>query len=309
MAVVLATFVLLLAGGNVTTKNAGLSVPDWPLSFGSVNPHGWTENQVGGHATPGVRDEHGHRLIGATVGMLVTVLAIGLAARDPRRWMKWLGLAAFLAVVVQGVMGGLRVTEKSLVLAIVHGCFAQMFFCLVIAMAAFTSPRWPATVALGQQHATNGEARALRWTTGGLVAAILLQLVLGALLRHTGMTWIPHLSWAIMVGLMMMAAARYVFACPVGKERLSGPMIALLILYMGQVVLGLATLIVVYPMWTQGYAEPRTFTQDWLPTVHLAAGAAILGIAAHLAVHAFALTSRASAEPVPSDDAVEGAMS
>ena len=84
--VMLATFILLLAGGNVTSRAAGLAVPDWPLSFHSVNPPGWTNNFAGKH--PGVRDEHGHRLIGATVGVLVTALAIWLAARDPRRWMK-----------------------------------------------------------------------------------------------------------------------------------------------------------------------------------------------------------------------------
>jgi cytochrome c oxidase assembly protein subunit 15 len=288
VAVMVSTFVLLLAGGNVTSKAAGMAVPDWPLSFNSVNPEGWTSNMGG--QNPGVRDEHGHRLIGATVGFLVTVLAVWLAVGDPRRWVKILGLIAWLAVVVQGVMGGLRVTENSVMLAAVHGCFAQAFFALSVALVVVTSRQWAddAGLAPGLQGELPSafDNRALMWATVGAVLVIYVQLILGVILRHLTWTWIPHMAWAVMVGLALMTAVRYVFQHPYARDRLSGPMIGLLILYFGQLAIGLTTLLVVYPMWSMGVRNPQTFVQDWLPTIHLAVGAAILGIASYVAVRA-----------------------
>src|SRR5689334_101945 len=121
--VVAATFVLIVAGGNVTSKGAGMAVPDWPTSFGSFNPSGWTSNMHG--LIPGVRDEHFHRLLGATVGVLVIALTVWVCVRDSRRPVRYLVLAALAMVCIQGVMGGKRVTENSLTLAVIHGCFAQ----------------------------------------------------------------------------------------------------------------------------------------------------------------------------------------
>ena len=92
------TWPLLMVGGSVTVYRVGMAVPDWPLSFKSVNPEGWTSNMGG--QNPGVRDEHGHRLIGATVGLLVTILTVWLVTRDPRRWVKIMGVTAWVAVVV-----------------------------------------------------------------------------------------------------------------------------------------------------------------------------------------------------------------
>ncbi|MBI4579175.1 MAG: COX15/CtaA family protein [Planctomycetes bacterium] len=307
VAVLVATFLLLLAGGNVTSKAAGMAVPDWPLSFQSVNPDGWTSNFNG--EKPGVRDEHGHRLIGATVGFLVTVLAIWLAVREPRRWVKGLGLAALAAVIAQGVMGGLRVLDNSITLAIVHGCFAQAFFCLMVGIVAVTSRRWSADVrrdGLRGGTVTAAADSALGWACGGCVLVIYVQLILGAVLRHTQWTWIPHMSWAVVVGLALMTMARYVYQHAYARQALSRAMIAVLVLYGVQIVLGLSTLLVIHPMWTKGLREPHTLAQTWLPTVHLAVGAAILGTAAYLAVRAIGighrggeLTLRRQVEGVP----------
>ncbi|HOJ76120.1 MAG TPA: COX15/CtaA family protein [Phycisphaerae bacterium] len=307
LAVMLFTFVLLLAGGNVTSKAAGMAVPDWPLSFQSINPEGWTTNMGG--SIPGVRDEHGHRLIGATVGFLVTVLAVWLAARDPRRWVKVMGVAAWVAVVIQGVMGGLRVTENSVVLATIHGCFAQAFFVLTVVLVVVTSRQWLDDARLAPkpegEPPTPFENAALAWATAGCVLIIYIQLVLGAILRHLAWTWIPHMVWAVMVGLALMAAARYVFEHPYASRRLSGPIVTGLVLYFVQLALGLMTLIVIYPMWSEGVRNPQTLAQDWLPTAHLAVGAAILGLAAYLAVRAGGISrwspgvERTEAEGVP----------
>lgn len=291
VAVMLSTFLLLLAGGNVTSRAAGMAVPDWPLSFKSVNPDGWTTNMGG--QNPGVRDEHGHRLIGATVGFLVTVLAIWLAARDPRRWVKILGFVAWLAVVVQGVMGGFRVLDNSVTLAVIHGCFAQAFFVLTVALAVVTSHHWAEDARQAREPArespTAFQNGALAWATSACVLVIYVQLILGAVLRHLSWTWIPHMAWAVMVGLALMTAARYVYEHPYARERLSAPTISLFILYFLQIALGLGTLLVIYPMWSQGFRAPQTFVQTWLPTIHLAVGASILGITGYVAVRAAAI--------------------
>jgi cytochrome c oxidase assembly protein subunit 15 len=278
-------------------------VLDWPTSFHQFNPPGWTSD-FGGQK-PGVRDEHGHRLIGATVGFLVTVLAIWLATRDPRRWVKYMGLAAWIGVVIQGVMGGLRVIDKSLALAVIHGCFAQAFFCLLVALVAVTSRSWLQPGAPSQgKRAEPADDAALVWATTGAVLVIYIQLILGAVLRHTQTTWIPHLSWAVMVGLAIMTATRYVYQHPVARRSLSSHVVGLIVMYGTQLVLGLATLLVIYPMWSEGLRNPQTFAQTWLPTIHLGVGAGILGLAASLAVRARRLAGRADslatrAEGVP----------
>lgn len=288
--VLMATFLLLLAGGNVTSRAAGLAVPDWPLSFESVNPPGWTTNFDGNR--PGVRDEHGHRLIGAAVGFMVTVLAIWLAARDSRRWVKLMGLAAWIAVVIQGVMGGLRVTEKSISLAVLHGCFAQAFLCLMVAIVVVTSRAWQQdrraalAPAAGPDLAlpTRAGNAALLWSAVACALVVYVQLILGAVLRHTQSTWIPHMMWAVMVGLAMLTLVRYVYLHPYARQVLSATVIVILVLYGLQIVLGLSTLMIIYPMWAKGGRDPQTFMQIWLPTIHMGVGALILGLTAYVAV-------------------------
>src|SRR5271155_4235290 len=137
-----ATFLLLGAGGLVTSHEAGMSVPDWPNSYGYnmflFPPSKW----IGG-----IFYEHTHRLWASVVGLMTTVLAVWLWLKDARRWMKWLGVVAFLGVVAQGVLGGLRVTLSMDSLGIFHGVIAQSFFALVCAIALFTSSFWFALTA------------------------------------------------------------------------------------------------------------------------------------------------------------------
>src|SRR2546423_6762019 len=128
-----ATLFLIFAGALVTSTESGLSVPDWPLSYGKVMPP-----MVGG-----VFYEHGHRMVATTVGILTVVLAIWLARREPRRWVRRLGLLAVAAVVAQGVLGGLTVIFLlPTAVSVAHACLAQTFFCLTVAIAVVTSPCW-----------------------------------------------------------------------------------------------------------------------------------------------------------------------
>ncbi|MCS6806788.1 MAG: COX15/CtaA family protein, partial [Blastocatellia bacterium] len=131
-----ATFILIIAGGLVTSQQAGDSVPDWPLNFGRIVP--W-EQLVGN-----VRFEYGHRVIAATVGLLTILLNIVLWRDEPRRWVRQLGLLALIAVVLQGLLGGVRVLllEYRVPVAIIHACLAQTFFSLIVGLTVFTSRAW-----------------------------------------------------------------------------------------------------------------------------------------------------------------------
>lgn len=277
---VMLTFLLIVAGGNVTSKKAGLAVPDWPLSFGSVNPEGWTQ-------TPQVRDEHGHRLIGATVGLVAIGLVVLLVRHEPRRWVRRMGYVALAGVIVQGVMGGLRVTEKSLALAIVHGCFAQAFFCLTIAIALVTSakPQQDASLAASDP----GRARALRTWTTALVICVYAQLILGALLRHLGggHAAATHVVGALIVGGALIMVAQLVFSRPEAEKALAGRTIGLLASYGLQLALGVAAYVLVNPLEER---NPVTFWQMLVPTLHVAVGAGILGMSFALAFRTRMLT-------------------
>src|SRR6188768_3323599 len=170
------TVLLVLAGSLVTSTGSGLAVPDWPTSYGwnmfTFPPSKW----VGG-----IFYEHGHRLIASSVGFLSIVLAAWLWRSDDRRWMRWMGVAALGAVVAQGVLGGMTVLFfLPAPISTAHAGLAEIFFCLTVAIALFTSPGWMATTTPASTDVT---LRRVATTTTGL---IYLQILLGATMRHTG---------------------------------------------------------------------------------------------------------------------------
>src|SRR5215469_17560702 len=177
----ISTFFLLAAGGLVTSHEAGMSVPDWPNSYGYnmflFPPSKW----IGG-----IFYEHTHRLWASGVGLMTTILAVWLWLKDSRKWMKWLGVAAFLLVVAQGVLGGLRVTLKLDNLGAIHGVVGQSFFVLLCAIALFTTEFWRKTLAKTRFNVPAG-LRALVLTA---TALIFIQLILGATMRaqHAGLS-------------------------------------------------------------------------------------------------------------------------
>ena len=174
-ALVLATLGLIILGGMVTSLGGGLAVPDWPTTYG-YNMFTFPISKWEGL----VFWEHIHRLAGALVGVLTLVLALWLLRWEERAWVRRLGLGAVALVVIQGIMGGLRVIELSTTLAIIHGCIAQGFLCVVTLLALTLSPHW------GQEtepETFRVPVRFVRWTWA-LVAFIFIQLVLGAVMRH-----------------------------------------------------------------------------------------------------------------------------
>jgi len=171
-----ATFLLLGAGGLVTSHEAGMSVPDWPNSYG-YNMFAFPISKW----TGGIFYEHTHRLWASAVGLMTTILAVWLWLKDSRKWMKWLGVIAFLLVFAQGVLGGLRVTMKMDSLGVFHGVIAQTFFVLTCAIALFTSHFW---IELAAKQKSFSVPRGLRSHVLFVTILIFLQLILGATMRH-----------------------------------------------------------------------------------------------------------------------------
>jgi heme a synthase len=169
-----ATFLLIGLGGLVTSKGVGMAVPDWPTTYGYnmflFPVRLWTG---------GILYEHTHRLFASFVGLLTTILAVWMWIKEPRRWLRWLGVAAFFAVVLQGVLGGLRVTQYSNELGVLHGALAQMFFVMISLIVLYGS---------GLAQRLSAEARQiskpLAYLIFGTTVLVFLQLGLGAMMRH-----------------------------------------------------------------------------------------------------------------------------
>lgn len=257
------TLLLLVAGALVTSNDAGLAVPDWPLSYGSIAPP-----MVGG-----IFYEHSHRVVATFVGVLTIVLTVWLWRRDPRPWVRWIGFAALGTVVVQGILGGLTVLfYLPRPISIAHASLGQLFFCSLVSLALFTSRWWQNEL---PQVDDSGSPR-LRGLAVWTVAAVFLQLVLGAALRHKAMGIVPHLAGAVMVTILVFHTARVL------KRRHRGlPVLGLCgrllrVLVMVQLLLGGAA------YWSCLFAtdfpQPVAVTV-WLTVAHTVVGAVMLAVA------------------------------
>lgn len=172
----LTTLFLICSGGMVTSKGVGLAVPDWPTTFGYNMFLFPVSKWVGG-----IFFEHTHRLIASMVGFLTIILAAWLWRLDDRRWLRHLGVAALILVIVQGVLGGLRVTLLKDEIGIFHACLAQMFFGLLIVITLATSRLWQR---LASENHPRAAAQSLARIAIVTTSIIYAQVALGAMMRH-----------------------------------------------------------------------------------------------------------------------------
>ena len=265
-----ATLFLIFAGGLVTSTESGLSVPDWPLSYGRLMPP-----MVGG-----IFYEHGHRMVATIVGILTVILAVWLSRREPRRWVRRLGWAALAAVVAQGVLGGLTVIFLlPTAVSVAHACLAQTFFCLVVTIAVVTSPTWREGIPAGSDRVTRIGA--------ATVAVIFLQLLVGAVMRHLkaglaipdfplslGRVVPPLTSFAVAIHFLHRVTALAVFGFAAGcgarafasrRPGLKKTAVLLIALVAVQITLGALTVV--------------TRKSVAITTAHVATGALLLGTA------------------------------
>ena len=275
------TVILILAGSLVTSHDAGLSVPDWPTSYGwnmfTFPPSMWVAN---------ILYEHGHRLIASTVGFLTIVMAVWLWVAEPRRWMRWFGVATLGSVVAQGLLGGLTVLFfLPAAVSTAHAGLAEIFFCMTVAIAIFTSPGWIA----GYGDGRDGTARdtgSLRALATAATILIYAQILVGATMRHTGAGLaIPDFPWmfghvipdhwsgaiaihfthrvgALLVTAAILALAGHIFSTYRGRRELTRPAMLIVALVALQVTLGALTVL--------------SRRDPWINSFHVVCGALVL---------------------------------
>jgi cytochrome c oxidase assembly protein subunit 15 len=250
------TFALLIAGALVTSRDAGLSIPDWPLAYNSVVPP-----LVGG-----IVYEYFHRVIATFVGCLTIILTVWLIRSESRRWVRWVGGAALGTVVAQGMLGGLTVLFfQPPAVSTAHATLAQIFFCLLVSLAIFTSSWWQSDLpAIDSPDSARIQSLA-HWT----VAAVFLQLILGAAFRHRAFGLIPHLVGAVVVTYLIFRLAGALKRGFPNSRALRGCARALHILIGVQLLLGALA------WWSLGYAA--TFPQPVLITVFLTVAHVVTG--------------------------------
>lgn len=266
-------------GGVVTSIEAGLAVPDWPSSFGSYDPiatgYSDPENPDARWWQEGpVLAEHGHRLLGALVGLWIMGLALWTWLADSRRWVRILAVSATGLVILQGVLGGLRVIWTSVDLAVVHAMGAQLFFCAAVILAVSCSRTW-----LTRNMESSPEMRQLRILAGSTAVVVYVQILLGALLRHPGagvdLTFIiVHAAGSVLVlSLIIVTCGRI-------RERFSdqpllnrGAWVMLTCLFL-QLILGMIALITL--LYDAGQGQ-RSLAQVVFSSSHLVVGTILMG--------------------------------
>ena len=264
-----ATAGLIVAGGLVTNTGSALAVPDWPTTFGyNLFLFPWS-GMVGG-----VLVEHGHRLLGATIGVLTVLVAMALWLGDARRWVRGLGALAIVLVGIQGLIGGLRVVLLQDALAVVHGCLAQVFFGLLVGIAVVTGRGWQAPAA--------ALARIDRLAVLGRLAVVVVygQVVLGAFTTHGTAVW-WHVGGAVVTLAVLVGVALAVLRGAGDDPVLVWWARAVKVLLLVQVLLGLAAYTVRFTgLWVPG----GQLSVVAVPVLHRVVGALILGSAVALAL-------------------------
>ena len=252
-----ATFLLIIAGGLVTSTGSGLAVPDWPLSYGQFFPP----------IVGGILYEHGHRMIAGTVAILTVILATWLWRTPSLGRRRWIGIAAVGVVLAQALLGGLTVLLKlPPVVSVGHACLGQGFFCLMISIALVTSAAWARLVPVD-----TGDGVRLRRPAFMVTCFLVLQLLTGAVVRHTGIGVPVHALLAMAVAVHIVLLGKRIMASHAGQPLLRQPMIALGVLLVIQLCLGVGALLV-----TVGASMPPTTEAVLLRTAHMAVGALLL---------------------------------
>lgn len=265
------TLLLVVAGASVTSNDAGLSVPDWPLSFGKVMPE----------MKGGVFYEHGHRMVATTVGLLTIGLVIWIWSVDQRRWLKRLSLAALGAVVVQGVLGGMTVLYKlPPAISVSHACLAQLFFSTTVAIALFTSPYWKR----GAQEVPDSGWPSLRSLVVVAAAVVLGQLALGAAYRHKALDITPHIIGALVVLAVVTTVAVITITQHSAHRGLKGAAKGLMHITFLQLVLGVAAYLTRINT-SEGAGPSAALVVSTV--IHVAVGALVMAASVVLAIQVF----------------------
>lgn len=281
------TLLLIVAGALVTSNDAGLSVPDWPTSFGSIYK---MPQMVGG-----IKYEHGHRMIAEFVGLLTIILAVWTWRAEKRRWLRLLGLAALGTVIIQGILGGITVLRfLPPAVSSAHAAVAQTFFCIAVTIAVFTGRRW-----LQEHPRTEFDTRRPSLFTLTLLSIFVLyvQLLLGAMFRHHGLSWWPHVIHAAVVAIVLSWTAVRALSVYSEVDGVKRPAVLMLGLMVAQLCLGFLAFIT-RVMWGRDAVQPE-LPMVIATVVHVAVGALLLATTVVLAIQVWRHVPISFAERVP----------
>jgi len=274
------TFLLIVAGAAVTSHDAGLSVPDWPTSFGSLYR---IPPMVGG-----VEFEHGHRMVAQFVGFLTIILAVWTQRVERRPWVRALAWAALAIVVTQGILGGITVLFRlPPAVSTAHATLAQTFFCIVVSIALFTGRGWVEEAPL---TLVRHERPTLTTLTALAVCAVYVQLILGAAFRHSGMKLLPHLVSAVVVTTVLLWTSIRVLSRYGHVRPLRRPAVVLLTLLFVQLSLGFGSYLTRVE-WGKGLPEGG-FSMVLATVAHVAVGALLLAASVILAIQSRRYTAK-----------------
>ena len=281
------SFLVLVAGASVTSNDAGLSVPDWPTSFGYLVK---VPNLAGG-----VRFEWSHRLVAGSLVVLTLAIALWTLVVERRSWLRKLALAAFATVIAQAVLGGLTVLFlQPPIVSTAHAAVAQTFFSIAVSIALFTSRKWVEEV---PSVAVDTRRPSLFTLTVLSIFVLYVQLVLGGMFRHHGMSWWPHVAHALIATVVLTWTGVRALSVHPKIEAIRKPSIIMLSLLITQLCLGFAAFLT-------RVAWGRDSVQPELPMVistvgHVAVGALLLATTVVLAVQVWRHGPVAFEEHVP----------
>jgi cytochrome c oxidase assembly protein subunit 15 len=291
-----AAFVVITAGALVTSNDAGLSVPDWPTSFGYLVKVP--------HFVGGVRYEWSHRMVAGTLGMLTLAIAIWTLLVERRRWMRWLAIGALCTFVTQATLGGMTVLFfQPPWLSTAHATVAQTFFCIAVSIALFTGRKF---VGRSQEDRAQEEEPRVEFDqrhpslfTLTLLSIFVLyvQLILGGMFRHHGMSWWPHVANAVIVSFVLAWTSIRALSLYSNIAAVRQPAIVMLSLLITQLCLG-------FTAFLTRVAWGRSAVQPELPMVaatvaHVAVGALLLATTVVLAIQVWRNVPAAFEERVP----------
>jgi heme a synthase len=282
-----ATLVVITAGALVTSNDAGLSVPDWPTSFGYLIKVP--------HFVGGIRYEWTHRMLAGSLLTLTLTIALWTLVAERRRWLRWLAIGAFCTVIAQAILGGLTVLLlQPPWISTAHAAVAQTFFCIAVAIATFTGRRW-----IEEHPRVEPDTRRPSLFTLTLLSIFVLyvQLILGGMFRHHGLSWWPHVANAAIVSFVLAWTAVRALAVYSRIDAVRRPAILMLGLLIAQLCLGFAAFLT-RVAWGRDAAQPE------LPMVvstvsHVAVGALLLATTVILAIEVWRYVPVAFEERVP----------
>jgi len=281
------TLVVIMFGASVTSNDAGLSVPDWPTSFGYLVKVP--------HLVGGIRFEWSHRMVAGSLVVLTLAFAVWTLLVERRSWLRKLGLAALGTVIAQAILGGMTVLYlQPPAVSTAHAVVAQTFFCIAVCIAVFTGRKCVEEV---PQVEFDSRRPTLFTLTLLSIFVLYVQLILGGMFRHRGMSWWPHVAHAVLVTVVLTWTAIRALAVYSKIEAVRKPAILMLSLLMTQLCLGFAAFLT-RVAWGKDSVQPE------LPMVvstvaHVAVGALLLATTVVLSIQVWRHVPVAFAERVP----------